>query len=314
MNNIGLQLTVTRWLPGDLQPASSHMHLVRPTLVLDVVDKSGVVGPTGTVFDGLLKLGNELAADGVTEIINETAQGEPPQEYDLPGFFGTVNTYPWVSWRNGMRTGLTGIQTWEMTIHKALAGAIVTGGHSPGWVNAGIQLLLNGALGYLGTLFGNAALGAVAANIIGSQVEDTILAFQRVANPLRQAQMGRDLYSEAWVQDPDTAYSLGALQAIQQALWNTRAYTSFKVTVVNGAPYWVGMHFDLGDRVSAEIGDSGQLYVDNVYELQLSWSRTQDPRWEIQIGNGNNEKHPGAILAFQIENVKNIIQMLTVSS
>lgn len=303
-----LQLTVTRWLPGDPQPAPNHMFLTKPTLLIDVVEKSGVSGPSGTVFDGLLKTLSRIASDGVSEIISYTAQGTPPAEYEMPGFFGTVNSYPWVSWRNGMRTGLTGIQSFEMTIHKCLAGAVVTGGKSPQWVNAGIKLLLNGVLGYLGLLFGNPGL---ALGIFDSQVEDVVLAFHRVANPFRQAQMGKNAYGEHWENDAGTGFSLSALQAIRVGMWNTRAYTSFKVTVINGAPYWVGRHFDLGDRVSAEIGDTGELYVDNVYTLKLEWSRTQDPTWEIGIGNGEAEEMPGSVLARQIEQVKAIVQSLT---
>lgn len=303
-----LQIVVKRWLPGDPQPAPGHMNLTKPTLVYDVVEKSGYSGPSGTVFDGLLKTIATLADDGVTEIVNQVAQGTPPNEYERPGWFGTVNSYPWVCWRNGMRTGLTGIQAYEMTIHKCLAGSVVTGGKSPQWVNAGIKLLLNGVLGYLGMLFGNPGL---ALGIFDSQVEDVVLAFHKVSNPIRQAEMGSNAYGEHWENDQGTGFSLSALQAIRVGMWNTRAYTSFKVTVINGAPYWVGRHFDLGDRVSAEIGNTGHLYVDNVHTLVLEWSRTQDPTWEIGIGNGEAEEMPGSVLARQIEQIKAVVQSLT---
>jgi len=310
LNDAGLQITTQRWLPGDPQPASGHMHLTRPTLVLDVVDKSGVVGPTGTVFDGILKTLNIIAQDGVTETQAETSWGEPPPQYSQPGFFGTVSNNPWVCWRSGMKTGLTGISMWQMVIHKALAGAVVTGGKSPAWVNAGIKLLMNAVLGYIGLLFGNPALGL---GIFDSEVEDVILAFHRVANPIRQAQMGRDLYSEHWETLTGTGFSLSALQAIRVGMWNTRAYTAFKLSVINGAPYWVGRHFDLGDLVSAEIGDTGRLYVDQVYGLKLSWSRTQDPRWEIQIGSGKQQQMPGQMLSDQVTQIRSLIQGLGVS-
>lgn len=306
-----LHLTAKRWLPGDPQPAPGHYFLTRPTLVIDVVEKSGVNGPSGTVFDGLLKLASTLLSDGVQEVITQGPMGPPPVQYTNPGFFGTVNSYPWVSWRNGMKTGLTGIQTWDMTIHKALASTVVTGGKSPQWVNGAIKLLLNGVLGYLGMLFGNPAL---ALGIFDSQVEDVFLAFHRVENLQRQARMGYNNYGEHWENDQGTGFSLSALQAIRVGMWSTRAYTSFKITVINGAPYWVGRHFDLGDRVSAEIGDTGQLYVDNVFGLTLSWSRTEDPAWQIQIGNGEAEEMPGSILARQVEQIKAVIQSITASA
>lgn len=310
LKDAGLQLTATRWLPGDPQPASGHYTLTKPTLVLDVVDKSGWRGPTGTVIDGLLKTVSTILSDGV-QTTETVFKGTPSPMYSQPSFFGTVQDSPWVCWRNGMRTGLTGIQTWEMTIHKALAGAVVTGGRSPGWVNTGIKLLLNGVLGYLGALFGNPGL---ALGIFDKSFEDVVLAFHKVSNQQRQALMGNNRYGEHWAEGASTGFSLSALQAIRNGMWDTRAYTSFKVTVVNGAPYWVGKHFDLGDRVAAEIGDTGNLYVDQVNSLKLTWSRTQDPKWEISIGNDQAEEMPGGVLARQLASVKAIVQSLGVDS
>lgn len=310
LKDAGLQVIVSRWLPGDPQPSSLFFNLTQPTLVVDVVDKSGFRGPTGTVIDGLFKTLSTILSDGVTSVETITSQTPAPQ-YSDPTFFGTVQTSPWVSWRNGMRNGLTGIQTWEMTIHKALASSVVVGGKSPGWVNNGIKLLVNGVLGYIGMLFGNPGL---ALGIFDDQVEDVVLAFHKVTNAQRAAAMGSNRYGEHWGEGANTGFSMSALQAIRNGMWDTRAYTSFKVTVVNGAPYWVGRHFDLGDRVSAEIGDTGLLYVDQVYGLKLTWSRSQDPRWEITIGSGQAEEAPGSILARQLAQVRAIVQGLGVDS
>ena len=312
LKDAGLIITCTRWLPGDPQLATSHFTLTKPTLVLDVVDKSGVRGPSGTLFDGLLKLGRTILEDGVTEEITiDPDVGAPPPGYSEPNVFFTDRDWPWVAWRNGMRTGLSGVSTWEMTIHKPLAGAIVTGGKSPAWVNAGLKFLLNAALGYLGALIGNPALGL---GIFEDQVEDVVLAFHRIPNPMRQAAMGRGQYGEAWENTNGTGFSVSALQAIRVGMWKTRAYTSFKVTVVNGAPYWVGKHFTLGDRVACEVGRTGRLYIDQVNSLKLSWSREQDPKWEISIGNDSAEEPRGAILSRQLEQVRAFVQSLGVDS
>ncbi|QBZ72708.1 minor tail protein [Gordonia phage Phendrix] len=311
LKDAGLMVTTQRWLPGDPQPFSTHATITKPTLIFDIVDKSGVRGPTGTVFDGLLKLGRTILEDGISEEISILPTGEAPAGYGTPNTFFTDKDWPWVVWRNGMRTGLSGVSSWEMTIHKPLAGAIVTGGRSPEWVNAGIKLLLNAGLGYLGMLIGNPALGL---GIFEDQVTDVVLAFHRIPHPIRQAAMGRGQYGEAWENAGGTGFSLSALQAIRTGMWRTRAYTSFKVTVVNGAPYWVGKHFTLGDRVAAEIGTSGQLYVDQVNALKLSWSRDQDPKWEISIGDDEAEEERGAVLGRQLEQVRAFVQSLGVDS
>lgn len=315
LKDAGLQITCDRWLPGDPQPAPGHMTLTRPTLVLDLVDKSGVRGPTGTVVDGLLKLVATILEDGISEAIDTVDWTTTPEQYDTPGFLGTVNEFPWVAFRNGMRTGLTGIKSWQMVVHKPLAGAIVTGGKSPSWVNSGIKLLLNAALGYLGMLFGNPGL---ALGIFDEQVEDVILAFHRVGHPLRQSIMGRGQYGEHWENTGGTGFSVAALQAIRIGLWKTRAYTSFKFEVRNGAPYWIGRHMDLGDRVAGEVGavhdGIGELYVDQIDALKLEWGRDKDPLWNIAVGDSSAERQPGALLSHQLEQVRALIQSLGVDS
>ncbi|WP_032376014.1 Gp37-like protein, partial [Rhodococcoides fascians] len=142
LRDSGLQLVCTRWLPGDPQPAPTHFTLTRPTLVWDVVDQSGVRGPSGTILDGLLNLGATLTSGNTEEIVTASPWGDPPPQYSSPTFFGTVKEFPWVVYRNAMRyekqrgTGLSGVKTWRMVIHKALAGAVVTGGKSPAWAGA----------------------------------------------------------------------------------------------------------------------------------------------------------------------------------
>jgi len=310
MKSAGLQLTVTRWLPGDPQPNIGFFYLTQPTLVLDVINQSGYSGPTGTVIDGLLVTITSFLDDFVSAV--ETTEGvTPPPQYLEPTFFGTIYTMPWVVWRNAMKTGLSGIQTWEMDIHKALASSVVAGGHSPDWVNQGVQFLLNAVLGYLGDLVGNSGLGL---GIFNETFDDVVLAFNRTENLTRAATMGSNRYGEAWADGGDQGYSLSMLQAIITGMWNTRGYTSFKISVINGAPYWVGRDFDLGDRIGFEIGNSGVIYVDNCYSLKLSWSRTQDPKWDITIGNGQPKEPPFAQLGAMVSAVRGIVQTLGVTS
>lgn len=311
----GVQITCERWFPGDPQPAPAHTTLVEPTLVIDFVDKSGVRGPTGTPLDGLFKTVSTILEDGVSEVREILDPGAPPPEYSRPGFMGTVNTYPWVFFRHGQRTGLSGISSWKMTVHKPLAGAVLTGGKSPSWVNAGIKLLVNAVLGWLGMLFGNPSLGI---GIFDDQVEDVVLAFHRVPHVQRQTLMGRGQYGEHWEAGGGTGFSLSALQSIRAGLWRTRAFTSYQLEVNNGAPYWVGKHFVEGDRIVADVkrnqNGTGDLYVDQVESISVSWSRTQDPRCKVQLGERGAADTPGAALSKQLENVRTIIQALGVDS
>lgn len=311
LQDAGLCLTYRRWLPGDPQPAPNHATLTRPTLVIDVVDKSGVRGPTGTMVDGLASLISRIAEDGVEEIVETVNPGAPPVEYGTPGYFGTKKELPWVVYHNAMRTGLSGISSWEMNIHKPLAGAIVTGGKSPGWVNSGIKLLLNAVLGYIGLIFGNPALGI---GIFEEYVEDVFLAFHRIALNNRQALMGRGQYGEHWEPTGGTGFSVSVIQAFRSGQRKTRAYTSFKMSIRDGAPYWYGKHMTLGDRVVGEINDSRRLYVDQIFASRLSWSRTQDPTRQLSIGDDAAEDELGSVLGRQLEQVRAIVQALAVDA
>ena len=309
----GLKLVVTRWMPGDPQPAPTHFTLTKPTLLIDVQDISGFVGITGTAIDGALRFVTSVADDLINEVAEEV-DIPTPAEYGQPGYKGTVQSSPWVLWRNAHRTGKTGISSWKRTTRKASAGAIVTGGHSPDWVNSGLKLLVNAALGYIGLIFANPGL---VLGIFDSQVEDVVLAFHRVANPFRQAAMGirGPSFGEHFESTGGTGFSLSALQAIRAGFWRTRAFTSYRFTVLNGAPFWIGRHFDVGTRVSGEVGRTNpHIHTDHCTALKLTVSRTQDPRWTASIGQDNDQDMPGAMLSRQIEQVRGIAQAIGVGS
>ncbi|MRH85990.1 hypothetical protein GFY24_00670 [Nocardia sp. SYP-A9097] len=312
LSDAGLQLLVRRWLPGDPQPAPDHMTLTKPTLLLDVVDKSGYRGLTGTAIDGLIHYVTAVADDLINEVATAVGIPDAPQ-YAVSGFLGTAPQRPWVAWRNATRTGISGIGEWQATVHKALAGAIVTGGHSPDWVNTGLKLLANGLLGYIGAIFGNPGLTL---GIFDSQIEDVVLAFHRVGNPIRIADMGirGPAYGEYWESTGGTGFSLSALQAIRTGFDRTKAYRSYKVSVQNGMPYWVGRHFDIGDRVAAEVGRDGRWYIDHVYALKYVINRNDVAHWEISIGDDKAEDDAAAMLARHVAQIKSLVQMIGVSS
>jgi hypothetical protein len=309
----GLQVVVKRWFPGMPQPAPDHFILTESTLTIDVVDKSGYRGKAGNIIDGLTHLVTEIADDLINQVVTAVVGAPNPAKYSLSGFLGTDPERPFVTWRNAQRTGVSGIGQWQATVHKALAGAIVTGGHSPDWVNAGLKLIANAILGYIGAMFGNAGL---ALGIFDSVIEDVVLAFHRMANPVRQNRMGirGPGYGEWWEASGGTGASLSALQAIQTGFDKTKAYRSYQVSVVNFAPWRVGEHFDLGDRTAVEIGKRGTYYIDHVYGLKLSWGRDQDPRYDIAIGDDRREQTPGAMLSRQVEGLKAMLQSIGVAS
>jgi hypothetical protein len=295
-----IHLQVTRWFPDEPWPMPSYVdppnHSVR---LFKPVDKSGFSGPTGTLVDGLLNLVGTTAEDYINEILTLAAR-PGLSKYKLPGIFGTAQEAPFVSFTEGKYSR---ISSSEMTIHKAMAYAMVTGGKSPQWVNSAAKLAANAALGWLGAAIGNPGL---ALGVFDFLIEDVILAFHRIANTQLKARMGPDADPEAWVQGPGVGFTLSTLQAIRTGFWDNRGYTSFKAEIEDGAPWRVGKHFDLGDRIAFEI--SGQLYVDNVRSLKLAWDRTTAPTWSVSIGNDEAEEEPAARLMRYKEQIFTLLQ------
>lgn len=313
LKDAGLHLDCYRWFPGMPQPAPSHYTLTKPTLVFDVKNKSGYVGPTGTLLDGLAQLVSTVADDLINEVVTEVAPVDSP-EYSVAGFLGTTRTSPWVTFRNARSTfGQGSVETYRQITNKATASSVVTGGKSPEWVNAGIKLLLNAALGYLGMLIGNPALGL---GIFEDQVTDVVLAFHRIPNPPRVAKMGAwgPPFGEYWEASGSNGSLISAIQAVRVGFFRSRAYRVFEVTVMPGRPYYPGAHFDIGDRVNAEIGRTGRLHTDYVYAIDTEWNRTQDPKDTITIGDGVVEDTPGAILSRQVAAVRDVMQAIGVSA
>lgn len=313
LKDAGLDLNVYRWFPGMPQPAPDYYTLTKPTLVVDVVNKSGYVGPTGTLVDGALSFITRVADDLINEVREEVSYVESP-EYSIGKYLGTTRINPWVTFRAPANTYNIGpVQSWKAITSKATASSIVTGGHSPDWVNAGMKLLLNAALGYLGQAIGNPGLGL---GIFDEQVENVVLAFHRTPNPIRMNRMGEwgPPFGEYWESTGGKGFSLSALQAIRVGFYRTRAYRVHEATVRAGAPYWPGAHFTTGDRVNVEIGATGNLWTDYVYGIECSWGRSNDPDFAVTIGDGVIEDTPGSILSRQLAMTKELIQSIGVSS
>lgn len=300
----GLHLSVQRWMPGDPPIPGVNLSGDHSVRVFKTLNKSGYKGFTGTALDGLLNTVGVITEDLINEI-GQALSPTVPEPYKLPGVFGTTTETPFVVIPEG---ALTPLSSSTMTLHKALAYAMVTGGKSPQWVNSLAKLAANAALGWLGTLVGNSGL---ALGVFDFLVEDTILAFHRIPNPVRAQMMGPDAHWEHWVQGPGVGATLSTLQAIRIGFFDTRYYTSFEAEVDPAALAWVfGKNFDLMDRIAFEIAD--QLYVDHVTKWGISWSATEPVKQRLTIGDGRAEEAPAAKMQRYKERIFAVIQQQAV--
>ncbi|QIS16591.1 phage tail protein [Nocardia arthritidis] len=301
LDDAQLMVTCRRYLDGD-PPPWPGANLRHGCLVFDIVDKSGFYTGSGTseggsLLTGLIHTIQNFTKDFLEQEPTEVDPNSPP-EYQKPDWLGTLPSSPWVIYRE---SEYTGIQTSEFTISPATAVQINTGGHSAYGVNEGISAAVNLA----GDLMANAILGVTGVPLGGTidaflkpLYRDTILAWLSFKSPLRAPRMGWSHYFEHFQKGAESGYSLSGLVALRAGLWATRAFTSHKLTVADGAPYLIGEngqgHFFLGDRVGATVAGMppGQIFVDQVTALELSWRRGVTPGWAVTIGDDKALEDP----------------------
>ncbi|MFI5781099.1 phage tail protein [Nocardia sp. NPDC051570] len=277
LEDSGVMLTARFFIPGeDEQPAPEWFYLDRPTVVLDTVDKSGVTGRTGTLLDGITSWLEEFADDGTTPVRypNFNSTHEYEAVYGQPGKFGTFKNFPWVWYFEGEYSG---IGASEVALHKPTATDIIVGGRSPGWVNAGIEVVIKGLLSLIG-------LGW----LYRGQLNDVFLAWNVYRDMDRVKKAGPYAFRELYITGSDKAFNLDGLVAARQGLHLTRGYTSHKVTVEDNAPYILGQDFGLGDQIGFAMDQL--VFTDYVTELTFTDDRETAARWQITVGDGSDEE------------------------
>ncbi|WP_280369114.1 phage tail protein [Nocardia abscessus] len=282
----GVMLTARFFLPedGDEQPAPEWYYLTRPTVVLEGLNKSNKVGPTGSLLDGLISFFEEWVDDTtLVRYPNFNAQSEYEAIYGNMGPFGTWNGLPHVWYLEGEYSG---IGTAEVAIHKPTAIDVIVGGKSPGWVNAGIEFAMKNLLSWLGMLIGMPGLDA----LYQGQLDDVFLAWMVYRDAVRAERAGPFAFKELYVTGSDKAFTMDGVMAGRQGVHQTRGYVSKKVTVdAGGGPYTFGKDYDLGDQIGFQLGDD-QLFTDIVSEYTFTDDRVTAAKLELTIGDGSDEQ------------------------
>lgn len=273
------------FIPGeDDQPAPDWYYLDKPTVVLELVDKSGVTGPTGTLIDGLLGWFEDFSDDGMTPVRypNLGVTTEYEAVYGTQARLGTVRALPWVWYFEGEYSG---IGPAEVAIHKPTATDIIVGGKSPGWVNAGIEIAIKNLLSWLGLAIGVPGLDS----LYQGQLNDVFLAWMVYRDMGRVERAGPYAFREHRVTGSDKAFTLDGVWAGRQGLFDTRGYTSKKVSLdPYGAPYSFGRDYTLGDQIGFQLGE--KLFTDHVTEVSFHDDRAVAARLELTIGDGADEQ------------------------
>lgn len=306
-----------RYLEGD-EPPWPGANLRHGCLVWDLVDKSGWNTGTsfgGNIFSGLVHAVTDMWMDQHRKEMNDSLVTLPdpnfPAESTRPGWKGSTPAMPGVIYREGEHSG---IQSSEFSWRPATDVRVVAGGHSM----PGVNELISAAVQMVGDLTamipGVPPLGGVADAILKPLYTDTVMAFGTWKDPVRARRLGWSHYHEKWADGADAAYTLAWLMAMRKGMWETRECTTHSLVVADGAQGWrVGQngkgHFYIGDRIGSTPGapfKPGQVFVDRVSELTLSWSREESPTWHIVIG----AREPEDPLVKAFERLQDVFGML----
>lgn len=130
----GLVVEVKLWRPGDPQPDEDMLFpLTVPTICVDVKDRMGIVGPTHTFLDGILRTLIDLEDSVFGEVLDPfiNPNGEiAPEGFNIAPLFGLHWVQPWALFNaDHPQSGCWG----EMAHHHPLAWRTIIGGRSPKW-------------------------------------------------------------------------------------------------------------------------------------------------------------------------------------
>lgn len=284
----GLVVEVKLWRPGDPQPPGvGNFPLSVPTITVDIFDRMGVIGPTGTFVDGILRtlvdLQDTVFGDILEPFLNP--QGEyKPAGWNIAPAIGIHFDDPWVV-LNGdhPKSGIQG----KLSHHTPEAWRVIIGGKSPKWINDLINFTMSWILDMILIVVG---ITGVPTNLFDGLFNDVLLAFQLADNYKRRVNMGPYGYPEVFVPTAAAPYTLDGIFALKREMWSTRGYVSAQVTFQNGLPYEVGRDIQPGSL--ATIIRNGKIYTDYIENVVISDTRQERAMVMVQVGDGEKEEAP----------------------
>lgn len=309
----GLYAVVKLWRLGDPQPSDDPVlkafPLTSATLVLDIYDRMGVIGPTGTFLDGILRttvdLEGSVFGDVLSPFLNPDGQ-YAPEGWNIAPAIGVDFVAPWTIFNaDNPQSGIKG----RLSHHYPEAWRVIIGGHSPKWlddlINATMSYLLDMVLIVVG-------LTGIPSNLFDGLFNDVALAFQLADNYDRRVAMGPYGYPEVFVATTTAPYNIDAIFALIREQWNTRGYIAGQVTFRQGEPYEVGRDIFPGALVS--IIRDGKIYTDYVDNITITDTRTERAEVWVQVGDGTQQEAPIVKVQRKITSYEEAFNILTLAT
>ncbi len=302
-----MSLQCTRYLEGDPTPWEGA-NLRHGTLVVDVVDKSGVLAGTangGSAFDGIRRTISEFAEDFIdsTESLIMDVEAAPDNYY-VPGNKHTDPGWPYVIYRTGYNSG---IETSKFINSPSKAVQVVVGGHSMPGINETIGASIQAVGDILGGLLFMPSLGGSIDAMLKPLYEDVIFAWWAVKSQNRASNSGWSRYFEYMQSGANKAFTISALMVLRAGFWATKTTIANEIQVLDAAPYMCGGdgigHYFLDDRIGfyLENDPTHLLWIDRARKIELAWDAETAPGWTPTIGDPRNLQDPAQRALGKIE-------------
>lgn len=301
-----LSVVCRRYLEGDELPWPGA-DLRFGTLVVDIVDKSGILAGTshgGGIFEGLRRTVLEFADDFIDSTLELIQDAETPVDYFRPNHRLTTPEKPYVIFREGETSP---IQTSAWINSPAKGIQVNVGGHSMPGINESISASIQAAGDIVGNLAQIGGLGGTIDTILQPIYEDTILAWWSVKSLQRAQHSGWDRLFE-YFQDPSgKAYTIASLMVLRAGFWATKTTISWEVDVADGRPFLVGDngvgHFFLDDRIGLILNGDETIHMDRCRKIELSWADNTPPEWKLTVGDDRVHQDPAQRAWGRLENL-----------
>jgi len=309
VTDLGLVVTCNLWLPGDPQPAGMDIPLNWPTIVVDVRDRSNVIGPTGTFLDGILRdvldLNNSIFGNVLQPFLNPGNRYSPPGINIAPSL-GVNFVTPWTVFTDHPRSGL---REYDVTFQHPQCHTVIGGGKSPQWINDLINLTLEWIVDAIEIAVG---FTGIPSDFLDGTFDDVILAFQQIENGQRRIDLGPFAWPEYFAQTGSSAYSLDEWFALQGAMWDTRGFPMFQLKFDNGFPYQCGVDVFPGMLVS--FARRGQVYTDYVDSFTFHDNRKDRAKVDMVVGDILPLQNPIVKLQRKLTQAEEAFQIITMST
>jgi hypothetical protein len=316
----GLHLSFDLWMPGEPQPLNDWaslgglIQLTRPTIVVNCVDRSGLVGPTGSWVDGgifdLVDLEQSIFGNlpGLGQSADTLYGWGVPEGLTIDPTLGINFVPPWTIF-NADDAYNSGIVEMHFNGHHPLAYTVIGGGKSPKWMND----LINASLEYLMDMVMMALqFSGVPSDLLDGVFDDVLLAFQQVENFQRRLNLGPYGYFEFFTATGSSAFTFDEYMALRSAMWDTRGYISAQITVNNGYPYTLLKDIFKGQLAS--LVRRGKVYTDYIAQVSGKDDRTTRAQITYTLGDGSAQESPVAKLQRRIAGFEAAFNILTLSA